>query len=270
MATWVFINDCFVDEEKAVLNLRDLSFLRGYGVFDFFRLAGEEPLFLDDHLRRFHSSAEGLHLSIKFTGTEIKNIISELITRNNLPATGIRLSLTGGYSADGYSIAKPNFIVSQHSFTPPDKRQIEKGVKLVSYPYQRQLPHIKTIDYLMAIWLQPSIKGKGFDDVLYHHDRIITECPRSNIFLVTNDDTLITPAENILAGVTRNKVLEVARKHFKVETRAVNLDEIKTAKEAFITSTTKQILPVAQIDETFLPGRKITTELLQLFQSSFI
>ncbi|HVF82109.1 MAG TPA: aminotransferase class IV [Flavisolibacter sp.] len=266
MAKLAFVNDTFIEEEKAALHFKDLSFQRGYGVFDFCRLAGNKPLFLDDHLTRFYSSAEGLHLPMPFSLPEIKDIIQELVKRNYLPGTGIRLHLTGGYSADGFIPAKPNFIISQHPIAAPGSEQLEKGIKLLSYPHQRQLYHIKTIDYLMAIWLQPLLKEKGFNDVLYHQDGVITECPRSNFFMVTSDNALVTPAANILAGVTRKRLLEIADKCIRVEERPIHINEIKAAKEAFITSTTKQILSVAQIDEIILPERNITLDLRHLFQ----
>lgn len=270
MAKWVFINDDFIEEEKALLHYRDLSFQRGYGAFDFFKLIESEPLFLNDHLNRFYSSAEEMYLPIEFSKEEIKNRIAGIIRRNNSPCTGIRLSLTGGYSEDGFTVAKPNFIISQHRFTPPDKAQIEKGIKLLSYPYQRQLSHIKTIDYLMAIYLQPLLNEKKFDDLLYHQGGLITECPRSNFFIITKDDVIVTASENILQGITRMKILEIARQQFKVEERAISLEEIKTAKEIFITSTTKQLLPVAQIDDIILSGRKTTMELLHRFQLAIV
>lgn len=268
MDKWAFINNDFIKQERAVLHFKDLSFQRGYGVFDYLRLTGNNPLFLEDHLNRLFLSAEGMHLQIAFSREEIKNIIQQLIERNNFPGTGIRLGLTGGYSPDGFTVAKPNFVVSQHSFSAPEKEQVENGIKLLSYPYQRQFSHIKTIDYLMAVWLQPLLKGKGFDDVLYHTNGTITECPRSNFFIVTKNDVLITPSENILAGITRMKVLEIAKQHIKVEERRVSLDEIKTAKEAFITSTTKRLLPVAQIDDVILQERKVTVGLLEFFCKS--
>jgi D-alanine transaminase/branched-chain amino acid aminotransferase len=265
MGKWVFINDGLIEEE-GMLHFKDLAFQRGYGLFDFFRLMGNEPLFLEDHLDRFYFSSECMHLPVPFTRQELKRIIENLGRKNNMPGTGIRLQLTGGYSTDGFTIGKPNFIISQHSFAFPVKEQMEGGIKLLSYPHQRQLSHIKTIDYLMAIWLQPVIKEKGFDDVLYHNNGFITECPRSNFFLVTKEDVLVTPSENILQGVTRKHILEIAEKHFKVEERPVRLDEIIAAKEAFITSTTRQILPVAQIDDVVFAERKITLELLRIFR----
>jgi D-alanine transaminase/branched-chain amino acid aminotransferase len=269
MTKLAFINNDFVNEDKAALHLKDLSIQRGYGVFDFFRMVENEPLFLDDHLDRFHFSAEGLHLPIALSRQEIKRIVEEIITKNNLPGTGIRLTLTGGYSADGFTLARPNFMVSQHLFTPPAKEQIEKGIKILSYPHQRQLSSFKTIDYLMAVWLQPLLKEKGYDDILYHQQGTITECPRSNFFLVTKGDVLVTPATNVLAGITRKKILDLTNKGLIVEERPIHLNEIKEAKAAFITSTTKQILPVAQIDDVVLPQRKMLLELLQLFQRRY-
>lgn len=269
MAQWVFLNDDFVAEEKACLHFRDLSFQRGYGIFDFFRLQGNSPIFLEDHLDRFYFSAAGLRLPVPLQRQELKDCLSELIKKNNLPETGIRLSLTGGYSEDGFNIGSPNLLLSQHRFTPPTGEQIQNGIKLYTYPYQRSLPHIKSIDYLMAVWLQTKRIENGADDILYHQSGIISECPRSNFFLVTAEEKIVTPSENALAGITRKKVLELAKEHFPMEERPVSLTEIQNAKEAFITSTTKQILPVAAIDRVQLPQRGIALKLLQLFRSRY-
>lgn len=269
MAKWVFLNDSFVAEDKALLHFRDLSFQRGYGVFDFFRLAGPEPLFLDDHLERFYRSAEGLHLPVPASKKELKSVVYDLLQKNALPDTGVRLSLSGGYSEDGFNIGQPNLLVSQHSFTPPTASQLKQGIRLLTYSYQRQLPHIKTIDYLMAIWLQPRRVAQGADDILYHHNGFISECPRSNFFLVTSDNRVVTPSENILRGVSRKKILELAKEHFQVEERPVSLAEIQTAKEAFLTSTTKQILPVAQIDDKTFAQNPITRRLMELFHLTY-
>lgn len=248
MAAWVFTKDVFIQADEASLPVSDLSIQRGYGVFDFFRLVNHQPLFLDDHLQRFYHSASTMHLTIPYTKEELKAILLQFILKNNLPDAGIRLTLTGGSSSDGMTIGKPNFIITQQSLGPISEAQ-KQGLRLMTYSHQRQLPEVKTIDYLMAIWLQPLIRQKGFDDVLYYSHDMITECPRSNFFLVMKDDTIVTPAEGVLYGITRQKVIQLAAGMFKVEERAVGLHEIHLAREAFITSTTKQILPVRQIDD---------------------
>lgn len=266
MSNRAFLNDQFVPEEKAVLHFCDLSIQRGYGVFDFFKVLNSAPVFLEDHLSRFYFSAEQMRLNIGYTKDELKKFIFELLNKNNACNTGVRITLTGGYSTDGYQLSKPNLIISQHSFSTPTKEQFEKGIKLVSYEHQRQLPHVKSIDYLMAIWLQPFIKQNNADDVLYHQNGIVSECPRSNFFIVTNDNRIATPSKNILRGVVRAKLIEFAHTNYKIEEREVTLEEIKTAKEAFITSTTKTILPVSGIDDYFFPRQNpITTQLCHFF-----
>lgn len=267
---WVFLNDGLIEEEKAFIYFKDLSFQRGYGAFDFFRLAGNKPLFLEDHLDRFFASAEGLRLPVPLGRAALTASIFALIEENNLPGTGIRLGLTGGQSDDGFSIGKPSLILSQHRFTPPTEAQIEQGIKLLTHSYQRSLPHIKSIDYTMAVWLQPKRIEAGADDILYHHNGIISECPRSNFFLVTAENTIVTPSENVLAGITRKKLLQIVKDHFEVEERNIGLDELKTAKEAFITSTTKQLLPVAQVDDIVFKEKSVSHQLLHLFRSIYL
>lgn len=227
--------------------MNDLAIQRGYAVFDFFRTINGKFIFLNDHLDRFFYSAERMHLPISYTKQELKEVLSELAERNKLPDSGIRVTLTGGYSTDGYSVASPNLVITQKGLPISDK-DTPVGIKLVSYGHQRQLPEVKTIDYLMAIWLKPYIIQHGADDVLYHASGIITECPRSNIFMVTKDGTIATPATNILKGVNRKQLLELAPKFYKVEERNISIEELLNAKEVFITSTTKQVLPVIEIN----------------------
>jgi branched-chain amino acid aminotransferase len=143
---------------------------------------------------------------------------------------------------------KPNLIISQSPLPGTLSGKVQPSIRLVSYPHRRQLPEVKSIDYLMAIWLQPYIRECLADEVLYHQDGSISECPRSNFFMVTADDVLVTPARGILPGIIRGKVLELARQQFAVEVRDVRIGELNEAKEAFITSTTKHVLPVSQVD----------------------
>ena len=101
----------------------------------------------------------------------------------------------------------------------------------------------------MAVWLQPWMKEQGADDILYHHNGAVRECPRSNFFLLTQHNVLVTAHEHMLKGVTRKYILQIcAQYQIPFETREVSIAEIQNAKEAFITSSTKRIIPVHQID----------------------
>jgi D-alanine transaminase/branched-chain amino acid aminotransferase len=171
-----------------------------------------------------------------------------LIKKNNIADFGIRITLTGGYSPDGYQSLKANLIISAHLSQNSQKNTAE-GIRLITYPHQRQFPEAKTIDYAMAIWLRPLISEKNADDVLYHQNQVITECPRSNIFFVTNDEKIVTPGSNILKGITRMKVLKAASQLFETEEGTITIEDLKNARAAFITSTTKTIMPVSRIND---------------------
>ncbi|HWK05815.1 MAG TPA: aminotransferase class IV [Puia sp.] len=245
---YVLINDDLVPAEKASLLVSDLAIQRGYGIFDFFKALHHTPVFIDEHLDRFFHSAAELRLPIGKNREELAALLQTLMQKNGFPHSGIRLTLTGGYSSDGYELEKPNLIITQKSLSLTFRENLQKGLRLVSYPHQRQMPEVKTIDYLMAIWLQPYIRQNGADDVLYLRDGVVLECPRSNFFIVTGRDTLVTPSRYVLKGIIRMKVLELAGKQFRVEERDITLEEARAAKEAFITSTTKHILPVWSLD----------------------
>jgi branched-chain amino acid aminotransferase len=253
------VNKDFVLKNEASILISDLSIQRGYGIFDFFRTINNKPVFLEDHLDRFFYSAFQLQLDGYLNRTEITQLIHQLIEKNNISESGIRITLTGGYSEDGYSLAKPNLLITQSAFTF-NTEIFNKGIKLITFNHQRQLPSVKTIDYLMAIHLQPFIKSQNADDLLYYHENEITECPRSNFFMVNEKDEILTPSKNILKGITRKKILGLS--DLNVRETTVTPEDIKTAKEAFITSTTKNVLPVFEIDgKTIADGKpgRVTT-----------
>jgi D-alanine transaminase/branched-chain amino acid aminotransferase len=265
-----FINDTFLPAEEAALPVTDLAIQRGYGVFDFLRTENHQPVFLLEHLERFYQSAAGLHLTVPISKEELKNILLELIRRNDLPSSGIKMTLTGGDAPNGYQPTEPNLIITQQPLTLPTEAHFEKGISLITYEHQRQLPQIKTIDYLMAIWLQPHIKQQGADDVLYYQNNTVTECPRANIFMVTNEDAVLTPKKNVLNGITRGKIIEAATTHFPVIEKDILLEDLKAAKEVFITSSTKKVLPVMQVDEVIFNNKKpgpVTIQIAQLFNT---
>jgi len=255
------INTDFVLKNEASILISDLSIQRGYGIFDFFRTVNNQPIFFEDHLDRFFYSAKEMKLHADLTREEIKQLIQQLIEKNNIPDSGIRITLTGGYSEDGYSLAKPNLLITQTPFTF-NTEIFNKGIKLITFSHQRQLPSVKTIDYLMAIHLQPFIKAQNADDVLYYNQNEITECPRSNFFIVNQNDEVLTPSNNILKGITRKKILGFSE--LKIKETSISREDIKTAKEAFISSTTKNVLPVLEIDGVAINDRtpgKITTQI---------
>ncbi len=265
-----FLNNRFIPLVEAAIPVNDLGLQRGYGIFDFMRVTKDVPLFQEDHLDRFYSSAAAMRLPVQQNKEELKAIIKQLIQKNALPDSGIKILLTGGASPDGYQPGTPNLLITQQLIAPPPHTILLPGYKLVTYPHQRQLPEIKTTDYLIAIRMQPWMKEKGADDILYYQNGIVSECPRSNFFIVTQNKTLITAGKNILKGITRKQILFIAIDlGIQMEEREISLEDIQQAREAFISSSTKRLIPVIQVDNTCLPpfsSGSVTAKLFNAFK----
>ncbi|WP_290793750.1 aminotransferase class IV [Flavihumibacter sp. UBA7668] len=265
---YAYINGNFCAAEAASIGIQDMALQRAYGMFDYFKIMAGQPIFLEDHLDRFWESARQLRLPIAVTKQELTTAILKLIQLNQWYEAGIRLTLTAGYAADGYSIDQPNLIMNGQSIQLPGSIS-ENGLKLVAHNHIRQLPQIKSIDYLMAVYLQDKVKAAGANELLYHQHGWISECPRANVFIITDQGVLATPAEGILNGITRKKVLQVAAPLMPIEIRPVHLDEFKTAREAFISSTTKIVHPVFAIDGNLI-GTGKTGELSRTLFDAYL
>lgn len=264
----IYFNDRFFENDAAMLHVSDMSVQRGYAVFDFLRTVNAVPLFLDDHLDRFFDSATAMHMRVGKTKEELTAVIHELIQRSSIADAGIRIMLTGGYSADSYHPSKPNLIITCNAVRTTTQADFDKGISVITYEYQRELPHIKSINYLMAVWLQPMLKMQRADDVLYFNKQSITEFPRSNVFIVTADNKLVTPSHNVLHGITRKKILSLAAEILTAEERDITADELLHATEVLTTSTTKKVMPVVKVNNKLIndgrPGN-ITKMLYQKF-----
>jgi branched-chain amino acid aminotransferase len=241
------VNGNLFDATKATLGINDLALQRGYGIFDYFKILNGRPIFLEDHLDRFYRSAATMRLPVGFSKEAVKGMIHELIEINDIPDSGIKILLTGGYSTDGFRMGVPNLVITHAPLPTYGSFQIN-GIKVITHRHQRQLPEIKTIDYLMAVWLQPYLEERQAQDVIYHDGKLVTECPRSNIFIVTKDNRILTPAKNVLKGVIRKQLLNLEHR-YPVAEADLTLDDLYEATELFITSTTKNILPVIQVND---------------------
>lgn len=269
MLPFYSINGELVPSEDARLHVHDLGLLRGYGIFDFMSVRKGVPVFIEDYLNRFTTSAREMELDLPFSEEKLTEMVFALIAANGREDAFIRFLLTGGESTNGYTPERPTLVLMEHEyelFTAPIPNG---GIKLMLEAYTRDLATIKTTSYFHAIRLQKKMKSIGASDVLYHDGKVISESSRSNFFLFTKDSILITPERNILQGVTRKHLIEVASSLFSVEIRDVYLEELKSAKEAFLSSTTRGVLPVLQIDDILIgdgrPG-PLSKRLLDAFQ----
>jgi branched-chain amino acid aminotransferase len=266
-----FLNKKIVGQEKAKISVRDIGILRGYGIFDFIRTYNGRPFLFEEHLERLFQNIKALEIIPPFNKKELKKIIKKLLAKNGFKESGIRIILTGGKTIDDlgveYSPHSPTFFILVDPFVPLFEEFYQKGVNLVTYPFQREMPEIKTINYFTAIKALNFCKRKKAFDVLYVSDGFIRESTTSNFFFF-RENKLITPQNKILKGTTRNLVIKLAKNLFKVEERDCFLKELKYAQEAFLTSTTKEILPVVKVDGQLIGNGRVgqrTKLLMKLF-----
>ncbi|MAN87537.1 MAG: branched-chain amino acid aminotransferase [Algoriphagus sp.] len=265
MKPFCFADGKIIDTQTASIHPMDLGLIRGYGIFDFFRTVNHQGLFLEDYLDRFTASAEKTFLPLDYSREELRQIIGQLIEKNDLEQGGLRMVLSGGISDNHFSPADGKLFIFAESLIFPSEEKYEKGVKLLALEYVRPIADIKTTNYALAVWHSAQWKKQGAEDVLYHMNGFISESSRSNFFIV-KDGELITPSEHILLGITRKNLIKIAG---QVTIRPISLQEVWDADEAFICSTTKVLLPVTLIDDRTIGNGKpgpISVSLLEKFK----
>ena len=264
-----YVNGEFVPAGAAAVALNDLGFVRGYGVFDLFRTYGTVPFGLRAHLERLQRSASQIDLTLPWTLDEIEAIVRRTLAHNDATDVTVRIIATGGASLNFITPAQqPSLIVMLASVKEYPAPLYDRGASLMTVDLPRFMPTVKSLNYITAIRAQERARAAGAVEALYcGADGAITECTTSNFFVLRGDE-LITPDAGVLSGVTRAAVLDIASDLFTVVKRPIGYDELAAVDEAFITSTTKEIMPIVRVDDitvaTGAPGLR-TQYLRELF-----
>ena len=255
-ALW-YINGRWVHPDEASISINDIGLLRAYSVFESLRTYDRRPFHLDEHLNRLYHSAELIELDIPWPRGQIADVVREVIGRNPYLHAAIRILVTGGVSEDGILPSGAQTLAVL--ITPLPERDMERfarGYKLITTRLQRVAPEAKTTSYVAAVRALKEAARQGAEDALFVNEQgHVLESTRSNFFIFEGD-TLVTPREEVLIGITRNVVLELARGRFQVEERPILLAELAEADEAFVTASSKEIVPVVQIDDLVIGNGK--------------
>ncbi len=266
-----YLNGKYIAFDQACLPLNDLGIVRGYGVFDFLRTYNGMPFKLREHVQRLQNSANLIGLSLPWSTEEIAAIAKNTLERNNLPEANIRIVATGGSSPDFITPSgQPSLMVIVTPVSQYPKEYYEQGIKVITVQTERFLPKSKSLSYISAISaLQQAKLNQAVEALYVNQQGQVLEGTTTNFF-VFQGSQLITPQENILKGITRDVVLELAKNQFEIVEQPVDYSDLSDCNEAFITSSTKEIMPVVQIDELHLsqgkPGEK-TQLLMDLFHN---
>lgn len=250
-----------VDPEAPAVYADDEAFLRGRGAFETVRVYAGRPFRLDDHLGRLAASAGRLVLPAPDPAT-LRPLVAQALDAAGVPDCVVRIYWTPGREEQ----REPTAYVLVRDI-PGDLDDLRRrGLNLVSVPIGLGAPDllggVKSTSYALNMVAIDEAKRRGRDDAVFVDGRgVVLECPTSNIWW-RREQTLFTPAVElgILAGVTRGVILELAPGlGYEVSDGGFGLAELASSEEVFTTSSVREVMPVAAIDDTrFAPGPAAT------------
>ncbi|MBU1091461.1 aminotransferase class IV [Patescibacteria group bacterium] len=231
--------------------LEDHNWERSDGICEMIEVKDRVVFHLDDHLGRLMNSMKVLDLKtpIKDLKIFLKNKISELLRFYGCSGLSrIDIRVTGGYSDDFFrSSGFPNIFIRT---APILQKRFDKGLKLLLLDYKRDYPEAKTVNYGVAVKQLRS--NPQFDSVLYVPKGVILEAATANFFMVDKRGIIWTPRNDILKGVTRGVVINMAKKmKFEVMEDLIRESDLNFVKEIFLTSTFTFVWPVTKISAMF-------------------
>lgn len=278
MAVKVFIDGAVFDPETAAVPVFDRGFLYGDSVYEVMRTSGGRPVDLDAHLDRLERSAAAIVLTLPGRAHIVEAVGATLAAAAN-PESYIRLMVTRGSGEIGLDPAlarQPRLIVIVRPLQLPPDQVYTRGIKLhIVHAEDRARrgvdPTIKTGNYLTNIMALHRARQAGADEALICDARgRVAEGSHCNLFVVQGR-RVITPAREIglLAGITRRRVIELARAHgVEVTEEMITPDAVRQADEVFITSSVRGVVPVAEVDGEPLRGPvvgPVTRKIMELY-----
>ena len=284
----VYVNGRITPEDQAVVPVFDHGFLYGEGVYEVCRSYYGKPFLLDRHLVRLRKSASFIALPVPFGDDGFAARIEDTMKAASLspwapggPDAYIRILLTRGIGELTYDPAAtpvPTLVIIARPHKAPDPKIYDEGVALSIVPIQRNAPEalnplIKSNNLLNnAMAMQRALGAGGFEAVMRNHRGELAECSQSNLFIVSGGVVRTPPLEaGLLAGITRQLVLDLCREaRVPAEETTLHDADLLEADEAFITSSTREIVPAVKVDHTVIgdgrPGT-ITKALIAAFHA---
>ncbi|MCL9684970.1 D-amino acid aminotransferase [Legionella maioricensis] len=250
-----FVNGEYLDPSDAKISIFDRGFLFGDAVYEVLPVYNGQPFFVERHIERLNSNLK--KIKIEAPPYDWYEIIHRLVTENNGGSLQIYIQVTRGNQGvrkhDIPSSISPSVIAfTMHNPFPSDLDK-EKGLvaKLIE-DIRWSRCDIKTTSLIANILLNDEAVSSGYQTSILVRDGIINEGSTSNVFLVSQEDVIKTsPLTNLcLPGITRQVAIElISQLNWDFREEDINVSDLFSAKEVWITSTTKEIMPVTQIND---------------------
>ncbi|MCK9599504.1 MAG: aminotransferase class IV [Sphaerochaeta sp.] len=230
------------------VSLREVQF--GFSTYEALRVVKGHVVHLDDHLVRLENSCRGIKLTHPFTNQQISGWVHDLILVDAIDEASLRIQLYGGKDPQ-------LFVLASALLTYPDTHYTQ-GVAAITFEGERLYPSCKTGNLLLNYIALEEARSQGcFEALLVDRHQRVLEGTRSNFFVFKGLDIHTAADEQVLLGITRDRVLKAARLlGYRIVFQAPALQDIRAGiyDEAFISSTSMAAMPLSRIDKLGFPG----------------
>lgn len=260
----VYLNGVFLPEDQAQVSIFDRGFLFADAVYEVTAVLQGKMVDFEGHMARMRRSLAELDMEDRYAEADLMDIHLKLIEKNDLDEGLIYLQVTRGSADRDFDFSELNSEPTLVLFTQAKclraNALANRGQNILLVDDLRWgRSDIKTTQLLYSSLMKTRARKSGADDVWLCRDGKITEGSSNNAYIVNNAGEIVTRelSNDILHGITRQAVLDVARLHqLKVIERAFSVEELKSAKEAFSTSASGFVNPVVSVDDRIIGDGK--------------
>ncbi len=281
MSDLIYLDGKFVNKEDAQGSVFDHGFLYGDGVFEGIRAYNGRVFKLKEHIDRIFAAAKAIMLDIPMSKEELTKVVVESCKVNNLKDAYIRLIVSRGVGDLGLSPTKcagASVICIAGTISLYPAEMYKSGIPVITSVQRRNKatildPQIKSLNYLNNILAKiEANRANAQEAIMLTEDGLVAECSGDNIFII-KDNVIYTPPVylGILDGITRNTVIELARKAgYELVEKEFTLFNVYNSDECFLTGTGAECIAVTSVDDRTIStgvAGPITTDLLKIFQN---
>ena len=271
----LYFNGRFTTTAERVLSVEDRGFQFGDAVYEVFKFLGKRPVLLADHYRRLERGLREIEIAPAWeNGAAFSESMRELLARTDFEDGIVYIQVSRGEAERAHFWPEnipPTVVAYSRRFRFPDAVKKDRGIKVITTADQRwHCCHVKSVNLLGNAMAKKEAQRAGADEAVLLAEGFVREGASSNFFAVKNGSVITHPLdEHILPGVVRDRVIGLAlAAKVRVDERPLREAELFDLDEAFITSTTQGVMPIAEIDGRVIRNGRcgvVTAQLQRLF-----